>query len=52
MHSRPGQVEPTTGSGSHPAESGDGRTVTLLPTPARIDLKTIDDDRVAFSTGS
>jgi hypothetical protein len=33
-------------SGSAPSESRDGRAITVLPTPSRIDLKTIDDVRV------
>ena len=32
-------------SGSNVAESCDGRAITVLPTPGRIDLKTIDDVR-------
>jgi hypothetical protein len=36
-------------SGNNMPEGIDGRTVTVLPTPPRIDLKTIDDVRVEMA---
>jgi len=36
-------------SDDNPAESHGGRAISVLPTPSRIDLKTIDDVRVEMA---